>query len=264
MALVKRASSCFMALAGCFLIAVGLELFLLPNQVTTGGIAGVSVLVSHMTEMKLSLLLFLFNLPFFLYGKKLAIRRLSSLLLAVLGVVIFTYVLHPVAALVDEPLLAALGGGTSLGLGIGLALRQGVRFDESEFVVGRFRWFRRFGAGSVVFGINIMILAAAGWVFGVEQALYSVMAHALAYCMMEAGFSGLSPMKRYLVRSERLLSLQEATRQTDAIQWMQTENDSEAYCRIHRSNVRSVKRLLAQLDPEVEIISDYEHARAVQ
>ncbi|GAA3321432.1 hypothetical protein GCM10020331_037250 [Ectobacillus funiculus] len=46
-------------------MAVGLEIFLIPNHVIDGGITGISIMLSHLTGLNLGIFLFLLNLPFF-------------------------------------------------------------------------------------------------------------------------------------------------------------------------------------------------------
>ncbi|WP_309121832.1 YitT family protein [Paenibacillus sp.] len=256
---LRLAASIFAAVVGCFLIAAGLELFLRPNNVAPGGIAGVSVLASHVTEMKISLWLFCLNLPFVLYRWKYVARGPLAIALPLVGVVAFAYVLHPVSALVEEPLPGALGGGVCLGLGIGMILRQGGRFDEAETAVKRLPSLRN--ADMVVFVSNLSILAAAGLIFGAEQAIYSVLAHALAYLMVEVGFSGMSPYRRILVRSRNLPSMQRATKSAFYVQWIPTDEEYSAMCVVHRSDAARVRRLLRELDNEVQMIGNLEHAR---
>lgn len=44
--------------SGAVLMAVGLEIFLVPNRIIDGGIVGISIILSHLTNLKLSLFLF--------------------------------------------------------------------------------------------------------------------------------------------------------------------------------------------------------------
>ena len=55
---------------GASFMAVGLEIFLVPNQVIDGGIVGISIITSHLSGVPLGLLLFLLNLPFLFIGYK--------------------------------------------------------------------------------------------------------------------------------------------------------------------------------------------------
>ena len=67
---------------GAVLMAVGLEIFLVPNKIIDGGITGISIMVSHITDFPLGIFLTLFNLPFCLWdinisGKTLHYPRCS-------------------------------------------------------------------------------------------------------------------------------------------------------------------------------------------
>ena len=55
---------------GAIMMAVSLELFLVPNKVIDGGIAGISIMMSSITNLPLGLFLFFFNLPFLIVGFK--------------------------------------------------------------------------------------------------------------------------------------------------------------------------------------------------
>lgn len=257
----RRIASVLILTLGCLLTAVGLELFLVPNRVATGGLTGFSIVVSHMTEMKLSLILFLINLP--LLARQL-IRRLRRPAVAVIPVVligIFAYVLHPVPALVDEPFLAALGGGVCLGIGLGMVLRQGGTYGKAAEAVRLLPAFRSFDIGIVLFWTNLAVLALAGVVFGWEQAVYSILAHALAYAMLEAGYTGFSPIKVLRVRSRRLEQLQDAAETGGLrVSWLDVDDES-ATCAVHRGDAAKAKRLFRAVDDEVEIAAIYEEAQ---
>src|SRR3954464_15517135 len=55
---------------GAILMATGLEIFLVPNNVIDGGITGISIMLAHITGWKLGLFLFILNLPFVYLGYK--------------------------------------------------------------------------------------------------------------------------------------------------------------------------------------------------
>ena len=55
---------------GALIMAVGLELFLVPNNVIDGGITGISIMLSYITGIKLGIFILILNLPFFYLGYK--------------------------------------------------------------------------------------------------------------------------------------------------------------------------------------------------
>ncbi len=109
---------------GAALVSVGLEIFLVPNQVIDGGIVGISIILAHLLKIKLGFLLFILNLPFLFVGykqigKTFAISTLFGISIMSIG----TFLLHPVPVLTKDPLLAAVFGGIILGVGVGLVIR---------------------------------------------------------------------------------------------------------------------------------------------
>ena len=50
---------------GAFLAAFAIEGFLVPNQVIDGGIVGISMMISYLTNINLGILLFVLNVPLY-------------------------------------------------------------------------------------------------------------------------------------------------------------------------------------------------------
>ena len=55
---------------GAIMMAVALEIFLVPNEIIDGGITGISIVLSAITPINLGIFLFLINLPFLFIGYK--------------------------------------------------------------------------------------------------------------------------------------------------------------------------------------------------
>ena len=64
---VKKYSLIFL---GAIITAIGLEIFLIPNNIIDGGIVGISIMASYLTKQPIGLFLVLFNLPFLYLGYK--------------------------------------------------------------------------------------------------------------------------------------------------------------------------------------------------
>ncbi|MEF3307032.1 YitT family protein [Paenibacillus sp. GYB003] len=168
--------------AGAILVAVGLELFLKPNRLVPGGAQGISVLLSHMTEMRLGLFLFVVNVPFVFAGGAGKARGSAVVRLAALGAIaVLTLLLDPIPPLTEHSLAASLLGGLALGCGAGLIVRTGSYTDGVNEAVFWLKRKIRLSIAELVMLINLSILAIAGLLFGWDQALYSVIAYFVAY-----------------------------------------------------------------------------------
>ena len=107
---------------GAILMAIGLELFLVPNQILDGGVVGVSIIISHLTGVRLGIFIFILNIPFFFLGYKQIGKTFAlSTLFGITILSICTSFLHNIDAITPDLLLATVFGGIVLGTGVGLS-----------------------------------------------------------------------------------------------------------------------------------------------
>lgn len=199
--MAKRA---FLIAIGAVLMAVGLEIFLIPNHVIDGGITGISIMLSHLTGLNLGIFLFLLNLPFFFIGRKQIGKTFAvSTLFGIIILSISTSLLHPVPELTDDVLLATVFGGIILGIGVGLVIRNGGSLDGTEIMAILFNRRLPFSVGEIIMFFNIFILGAAGFVFGWDRAMYSLMAYFIAFKTIDVVILGLDESKSAWIISEQ-------------------------------------------------------------
>lgn len=116
-------------------MAVGLEIFLVPNRIIDGGITGISIILSYLTHIQVGIFLTLLNIPFLFIGYKMIGKTFAlSTLFAILVMSIGTALLHPVHELTNDPLLTAVFGGIILGIGVGMVIRFGGSLDGTEII----------------------------------------------------------------------------------------------------------------------------------
>ncbi|MCY9662129.1 YitT family protein [Paenibacillus chondroitinus] len=188
---------------GSALVSVALEVFLVPNNIIDGGIVGISIILSHLSHFPLGIFLVLLNLPFLLLGykqigKTFALSTLFSVILMSIG----TTLLHPVQAFTIDPLLAAVFGGIILGIGVGLVIRSGGSLDGTEIVAILFSKKTPFSVGEIVMFFNFFILGSAGFVFGWDHAMYSLIAYYIAFKMIDITIEGLDQSKSVWIISD--------------------------------------------------------------
>ncbi|NOV03032.1 YitT family protein [Paenibacillus planticolens] len=188
---------------GSGLVSVALEVFLVPNNIIDGGIVGISIILSHLSHLPLGIFLVLLNLPFLLIGykqigKTFALSTLFSVILMSIG----TTLLHPVQAFTIDPLLAAVFGGIILGIGVGLVIRSGGSLDGTEIVAILFSKKSPFSVGEIVMFFNFFILGSAGFVFGWDHAMYSLIAYYIAFKMIDITIEGLDQSKSVWIISD--------------------------------------------------------------
>ncbi|MDD3365360.1 MAG: YitT family protein, partial [Syntrophomonas sp.] len=254
--------------------AVGLELFLIPNQLIDGGIIGISILSSYLTNYPLAYYIIGLNVPFLILGYfQIGKTFTLSTLYAVCLLSYFTTQLHPVPAFTQDLLLVAVFGGIIIGTGVGLILRYGGSLDGTEIValiIGP-----KFGTsvGEVVMVFNIFILGVAGFVFGWENAMYSMIAYFVAYKAIDLVLGGLDESKSVMIMSEKSAEISEAIlhRLGRGVTHFYakggyTEEDKEVlYCVVTRLEVSKLKSIVFDSDPDafmtIEVVQDVHGGR---
>ncbi|MFC3748911.1 YitT family protein [Paenibacillus sp. GCM10012306] len=207
----KLAQRVVMLAIGAAMMSVALEIFLVPNQMIDGGITGISIMLSHIFDIPLGILLTLLNLPFLLIGYKQIGKTFAlSTLFAVVLMSIGTQLLHPVKPFTSDPLLAAVFGGIILGVGVGLVVRYGGSLDGTEIVAILVAKRLPFSVGEVVMFFNLFILSGAGFVFGWNNAMFSLIAYYIAFKLIDITLEGLDQSKSVWIISEKFRDIGEA------------------------------------------------------
>lgn len=169
----KNIFDIFMVTLGNFFLALSVHVFILPYQILTGGVAGISVAISKLTGLPsdvliMALILALYILGSVFLGKKFAMHTLHSTILYPM----FLAILNNFDIAVNtEPLLASLYGGAIAGLGIGLTFRVGAStggMDIPPLIVHK---FTNIDLSKLVLTTDVITVLFGWYVFSIEAVL---------------------------------------------------------------------------------------------
>ncbi|MBE5922406.1 MAG: YitT family protein [Lachnospiraceae bacterium] len=166
-------------LIGTLLYAVGVSLFLQPNQLVAGGLSGISILINHISGIPVGTLYFVLNIPIMLLGAYFfGFKFIGSTALAISLFTVFTDILANFDPLTEDPLLAAFIGGISAAAGIGYVFRAGATTGGSDIIVRIIKMKKRhIKTGQIFMMLDMVIVAFSVIVFGnIEIALYAAVA----------------------------------------------------------------------------------------
>jgi len=188
---------------GSILAAVGLEIFLIPNNMIDGGIVGISIMLSYLSNYPLGLFIFALNIPFLILGyKHIGKTFVISTLFSISSLSVWVTILQPIPGLTEDLMLAAVFGGIVVGVGVGLIIRYGGSLDGTEIVAIILDKRTGFSVGEIVMFFNLFILSSAGLVFGWDKAMYSLIAYFIAFKMIDITIAGLEESKSVIVISD--------------------------------------------------------------
>ena len=166
-----------LTLIGVTIAAVALKLFLVPNHFFDGGITGISLLIHEIYHFNLGLVILVLNLPLIIVsiysiGRRFALRTFLSVILLGIALLII-----PSEEVTTDKLLISIFGGAFLGIGIGLIMRTGAALDGIEVLAIYTLKRTSFTITEIILGINIIIFTIAGFRFGIQTALYSILTY---------------------------------------------------------------------------------------
>ncbi|MDB5168619.1 MAG: conserved rane protein of unknown function [Candidatus Saccharibacteria bacterium] len=181
-----------------------MQFFLIPNHLTDGGVVGLSIIGSRLFDIPIGVFLLLLNIPFIYLGLKKLGKEFA--LYSILGIAILallTTVIHSSVAATTDPILAAVFGGAIVGIGVGLVIRHGGTIDGADTVAILIDKKTPFSIGEAIMFINIFILTASGFVFGWDNAMYSMIAYFVAHKAIDVTVEGLDESKSVWIVSKK-------------------------------------------------------------
>ena len=162
---------------GSAIFALGFALFLIPNEINTGGISGLAMILRELLGFgSVGILTLLMNIPLFLIGGLKIGRRFFAG--SLVGMVVSSGLMDVFSVLsfqTPDPLLGGLYGGVICGTGLGLVFLAGASTGGSDIVVRLVKKkYRNLPIGRISIMFDAMVVLLTGVVFrDISKALYS-------------------------------------------------------------------------------------------
>lgn len=188
---------------GAAIAALALEAILVPNSILDGGVTGISIILNLLLKWKLSICIFLINIPFIYIGfKNLGLKFLAKAIYSIVLFSILLEVFHSLGTIIDNKLLATIYGSALLGIGVGLVIRFGGCLDGTESLGIVISKNTNFSVGQFVLGCNAIIFTIAGFFFGIDRSLYSLLAYFITSKVVDEVSEGLEKAKAAMIITE--------------------------------------------------------------
>ena len=182
-------------IVGATLVGIGVNLFFVPNQVVSGGVTGIAILLHYAFGTPVGLVTLILNLPLLAIGWKWA-GGMKFLARTAVAVVVLSLTIDLTGPYLTPPtadrLLVICYGGLLDGLGLGLVFRGRGTTGGTDVIARIIHRFLGLGIGQTLLLLNIAIFAAAAFQFGAEAVMVAL---ALAFISsrvldtVQAGFS---------------------------------------------------------------------------
>ncbi len=247
----------FFITVGAVIAAFALEEFLVPFTVLDGGIVGVSMIISQLSGLPLGVLTIVLNIPFVLMGfKRLGMRFLIKAVYAMIIFSVFLSVFKDMKAVTDKEILVVAFGGVLLGIGVGLILRYGGCLDGTEIVAMFLSKNTEFSVGQIVLFFNIIIYGVAGFLFGPDRALYSLLTYFVTSKVIDIVENGMEQGKSVMIITDHgkdiadkiYSQLGRTCTQMEGKGMVSNGKKTVLYCVITRVEVPAIKKIINDAD----------------
>lgn len=228
---------------------------------------GISIISAKLSGLPLGFFLILLNIPFILLGyKKFGKAFACYSIIGIVTLALLTLV-HVPHGFTDVPILAAVFGGMIVGIGVGVVVRYGGIIDGADTIAVLIDRETVFSVSEAIMAINAVIITIAGFVFGWEQALYSLIAYFVAHKAIDVAVEGLDESRSVWIVSMYVRDIGKAINELieEPVTYIKESdpNDREPHgvmlAVITRLEEQKIKAIVRQVDPRAYIVMTSAH-----
>ena len=195
-----------MIVLGSLIAAAGINAFLVPHKFLSGGISGLSQLLSYLTPVSMGTFVLMLNIPVFIFGYKYVGR--IFIVGSAAGLLTFSGCLYATAWMAHmgwapERMLSAIIGGALSGAGTGLVFRVNSSHGGIDIVAAAVKKRWSLSIGTVGFSFNVIIIMTLGIIYGFHTALYTIISLFVSALALDRVMTGLDTGRAvFIITSE--------------------------------------------------------------
>lgn len=193
-------------IVGSFIMAVGVALFLLPNQLSSGGIAGIATITYYLLKVPMGTVIMAINIPLFLFsGYKIGKAFFIKSIIGTISLSFFIDILDKIEPLTNDRFLACVYGGIIIGIGTAVLLKVNSSTGGSDLISYIAKKYNpTIRTSNIILIIDFVIICLNMLFFReIEIGLYSAIAIYLMGKIIDILFEGIYFTKMMLIISDK-------------------------------------------------------------
>ena len=252
---------------GAVLYSLSFDWFYVPNQIGFGGLTALGMILNHLSPaIPIGTVVLVLNIPIFILGWKfLGGHTLVSSLFAMAATSVLVDLISAVYTFPPmDPMLAAIFGGVSLGLSLGIIFSKGATTGGTDLIARLLKLpFAWLPMGKLLLVVDLSMLLAVSVAFrSMESAMYGIIALYISTMVMDMVLYGLDQSKvAYIVTSNPRPLAAEIDKQLDrGTTFLHGEGSFTGQdrlvlmCAFKQRQIVPLKALVHEMDPEAFII----------
>ena len=249
---------------GTILIGLATKNIFDPASMVTGGVSGVAIIMKELVRVPLWVTNTVLNIPLFLAAWKIKgwgfIKRTA---VATVALSVSLYVIPEAHILTDDIFLAALFGGIISGIGTGLVFMFSATTGGTDMLAALIqRKLRQYSIAQIMQFIDGAIVLVGMYVFGVQKALYAIIAVYLVTKVSDSLIEGLKFSKQaYIITSkpdeisrEIMDKLDRGVTGVHGKGMYSGQDKLLLYCVVGGKEIVALKELVDHIDPDAFVI----------
>lgn len=249
---------------GSAIMAIGVSVFLLPNQLSTGGFSGLATIIYYFLNLPIGLVTIILNLPLLIIALyKLGVKFIGKTIIGTVSLSFFLDIFDKFPTLTEDRFLACIYGGIIVGFGTAIILRVGASTGGTDLISNIVKGYKpSIKMGNVIMWIDTIIVILNTLAFQkIEIGLYSAIAIFLLGKVLDVAFEGINFTKLIIIISDKseeiALKIQEIERGVTGLygKGMYTESKKLILvCASPRKYVASIRKIAKEIDENSFII----------
>lgn len=250
---------------GSAIIAFGIASFLLPNQLSSGGFAGIATITYYLLKIPVGAMIFVLNIPLFLFaGYRLGKEFLIKAIVGTISLSLFIDIFDKYPSITTDRFLACIYGGVLIGLGTAIILKVNSSTGGTELIGNIIKTYNPHISMSRNLMIIDMVIIVLNILFfrEIEIGLYSVIAIYLYGKMIDIVFEGVYYTKLLFIISDKNQEIsdkigQEVKRGVTGLygKGMYSNKDKLILiCAASRSDISKIKNIAKDIDERCFIV----------
>lgn len=189
---------------GVLIIALALNLFLVPNKLAAGGASGIATILFHTYNLPVGptiafLNVILFVAGIFVFGRSFGFRTIYG----AYSLALIVYLTRGLSVITTDPFLATLYGGTLTGIGMGIVFWHGANTGGTDILAQILAKYSNLGIGQLFLIVDTAVTLLAWKVFGAKLALYGLIAVIIMGRVIDLVLEGITYEKAAFIISNK-------------------------------------------------------------
>lgn len=250
---------------GAIIMAVATSIFLLPNQLSTGGFSGIATILYYFLDIPMGTTIIAINIPLFLFATyKLGKEFVFKSFIGTATFSIFIDVLDSVPSLTQDRFLACIYGGIIMGIGTAVILKANSSTGGSDLISTIVKSYNpNIRIGNIITIVDVIIVSVNVLFFKqIEIGLYSAIAIYLMGKMIDVVFEGIYFTKLIIIisnKNEEIADeiIQNIGRGLTGLYGKGMYKDEQKLilmCAISRKDIGKIKQAAKTIDPQSFLI----------